>query len=299
MIPLSSWGENAKYFDIFGARIAYWVEGSLSQNKPWLLLIHGYPTSSWDWTAMWPQLAARFNLVALDMLGFGLSHKPSDIQYSVIQQAALHEALLQKLDIQKAHILAHDYGVSVAQELIARDQDDDLGFDLQSVCFLNGGLFPEQHRLRLVQKIGISPFGALLGLVINRSTFGKSLSDVFGAATKPSPSELDSHWALVCERNGHKIQHKLLHYIQDRKTNRARWVGGLKATKIPMRLINGALDPVSGEHLFHYYNEQIPNADAVLLKEIGHYPQTEDPNSVMEAFGAFHARLPQIYPMIS
>jgi pimeloyl-ACP methyl ester carboxylesterase len=58
-----------------------------------------------------------------------------------------------------------------------------------------------------------------------------------------------------------------------------------------LRLIDGGADPVSGAHLYHYYKEQIPNADAVLLERVGHYPQTEAPQAVVKAFLEFHARL--------
>jgi len=45
---------------------------------------------------------------------------------------------------------------------------------------------------------------------------------------------------------------------------------------------------VSGEHLYDYYLEMIPNADAVLLEDIGHYPHTEAPDRVLNAFFPFH-----------
>ncbi|MEK7266372.1 MAG: alpha/beta hydrolase, partial [Pseudomonadota bacterium] len=59
---------------------------------------------------------------------------------------------------------------------------------------------------------------------------------------------------------------------------------------IPLRLIDGGLDPVSGAHLYRHYKELVPNADAVLLEEIGHYPQMEAPGAVVDAFLEFHHR---------
>jgi pimeloyl-ACP methyl ester carboxylesterase len=58
-----------------------------------------------------------------------------------------------------------------------------------------------------------------------------------------------------------------------------------------MRLIDGGADPVSGAHLYHYYREQIPNPDAVLFDDIGHYPHTEAPERVLAAFLEFHRNL--------
>ena len=68
---------------------------------------------------------------------------------------------------------------------------------------------------------------------------------------------------------------------------RSRWVGALQNTSVPLRLINGVKDPVSGGHMADRYCELVPHPDVVRLKEIGHYPQVEDPQGVLDAFFAF------------
>ena len=55
------------------------------------------------------------------MIGFGWSDKPRNYAYSIMDQADLHEGLLSDLGVRKALVLAHDYGDTVAQELLARD----------------------------------------------------------------------------------------------------------------------------------------------------------------------------------
>ena len=65
----------------------------------------------------------------------------------------------------------------------------------------------------------------------------------------------------------------------------------MQFTRVPMRLINGPLDPVSGEHMARRYLELIPNPDVVLLPEIGHYPQVEAPDLVLQALYDFHVRV--------
>lgn len=291
MEPVAEWRGAAQHFNAKGHRIAFWTSPEADDQKPWLLLIHGYPTSSWDWSATWKRLEATFNLAALDMLGFGLSDKPKAIAYSLIDQADLQEALLERLGVGEAHLLVHDYGNSVGQELMARHNERSLSFSIKSLCFLNGGLFPEQHRPRLIQKIGVSPIGFLLSLVLTRARFGKSFSSIFGSRTKPSEDELDAHWTLICENGGRTIQHKLLRYMLERKAYRERWVGALMNAQIPLRLIDGGADPVSGKHLYDYYLKMVPSADAVLFEEIGHYPQCEAPDRTSDAFFDFHHRI--------
>jgi len=291
MKPLETWCASAQYFEAQGRRIAFWETQRPDDDKPWLLLIHGFPTSSWDWSSLWDQLEAQFNLAALDMLGFGLSEKPRDISYSIFDQADFQEALLERLGVGAAHLLVHDYGNTVGQELLARANEGSLSFALHSMCFLNGGLFPEQHRARLVQKLGLTPLGPLISAMLTRDKLRKSFDGIFGPETKASDEEIDGHWALMNESGGQRIFHKLLQYVPERKANRARWVGALQQTHIPLRQIDGGADPVSGKHLYDYYLEQVPHADAVLFDDIGHYPHTEAPERVLAAFMEFHDRM--------
>ncbi len=291
MQNLDEWRGGAQFMNFGDQRIAWWAHEDPGADKPWLLLIHGYPTSAWDWTALWPALTERFNLLALDMLGFGLSDKPSKHRYSIFGQADLQEALLEHVNVAETHLFVHDYGNTVGQELIARHNEKSLSVSIKSAVFLNGGIFPEQHRARLSQKLGLTPLGPLLGKMMNRDRFRAAFDEVFGPNTKASDLEITNHWKLICENDGPAVLHKLLQYIPERRANRSRWVGALQETTIPMRLIDGGFDPVSGEHLYHHYRQEIPDADAVLLEDIGHYPHTEAPERVLEAFLAFHDNL--------
>ncbi|WP_425409726.1 alpha/beta fold hydrolase [Hyphococcus sp.] len=288
MKPLKSWRASAQYMNINGAQIAWWTSKNPNEDKPWLLLIHGFPTSSWDWTGVWPELEKHFNLAALDMLGFGLSDKPAHIKYSIFNQADLQEALLEFFGVSEAHLFVHDYGNTVAQELLARANEGALSFAIRSIVFLNGGLFPEQHRARPVQKLALTPLGALIGAALSRDKLRKAFDQIYGPGTKAADAEIDAHWSLFEAGGGKRVFHKLMRYIPERKENRTRWVGALQNTHLPLRLINGGADPVSGKHLYDYYKEQIPNADTVLLEEIGHYPHTEAPARVADAFVQFH-----------
>lgn len=288
MKPIEQWCDDATLISAHGWKIASWAPNNPDPDKPWLLLIHGFPTSSWDWTRVWPALEKDFNLAALDMLGFGLSDKPKNITYHIANQADLQEVLLENLGVSEAHILAHDYGDTVAQELLARHNEGSLSFLLKSVCFLNGGLFPEQHRARPIQKLGLSPIGGLISYMLSRNSLRKGLDEVFGPETKASEEEIEGHWTLLNKNGGKRIFHKLLNYIPERITHRDRWVGAISETHVPICLIDGGFDPVSGKHLYEYFREKVPSAPAHLLPEIGHYPQTENPDSVTRLFFKFH-----------
>lgn len=282
------WKEKGSFFQHNGRPIFYRDEG----RGEVIVLLHGFPTSSYDWYKMWPALTEKNRVIAADFIGFGFSDKPSDYPYSIHDQADIIEELLSKLNVKSVRIIAHDYGVSVGQELIARANartTSPAGLKIESVVFLNGGLFPESHRPRFIQKLLASPFGGIVSSMLTENSFRKSFSEVFGPNTKPSDEELSAFWVIIQYNNGHKIYHRLIHYLKDREEHRDRWVGAIQKTKIPLRLINGPEDPVSGRHMTERYRELVPNPDVVFLDGIGHYPLTEAPLEVLKALNAFSA----------
>jgi len=88
--------------------------------------------------------------------------------------------------------------------------------------------------------------------------------------------------------------HKLIRYMRERRERRARWVGALQAGVVPLKLIDGAADPISGAHMAARYRELVPAADVTLLEGVGHYPQVEAPQQVLAAFEAFAARVSKL-----
>jgi pimeloyl-ACP methyl ester carboxylesterase len=288
-IPLCVWRKRSQTFVFRGQPIRYWTAG---QGEP-LLLIHGFPTASWDWHYLWQPLAQRYRVIACDMLGFGDSAKPINHTYSLLEQADLQQALLAHLQVeQPVHVLAHDYGDSVAQELLARHCEDRL--EIASCVFLNGGLFPETHRPVLMQKLLLSPLGWMIGRAFTRDALVKSFRQIFGPQTRPTESELDDFWSLVDSNRGPRIMHKLISYIPERRVQRDRWVAAMQRGEVPMRVIDGEVDPISGAHMVERYRELIPDADTVLLPGIGHYPQTEAPVQVLKHYLEFRER--QVLP---
>ncbi|VXB36643.1 alpha/beta fold hydrolase [Pseudomonas sp. 8O] len=283
-IALDEWRGQSQVLDFRGHRIRYWTAGD-TEAQP-LLLIHGFPSASWDWHRLWAPLAERYRVIACDMLGFGYSAKPRGHAYSLLEQADLQQALLAHIGEQRAlHVLAHDYGDSVAQELIARHQDGQL--QLASCVFLNGGLFPETHHPVRVQKLLLGPLGPLIGRLFSRRKLAQSFARIFGPHTQASEAELDALWQLVAYNNGPAVMHRLIRYMPERRQQRQRWVTAMQATALPMRVIDGAFDPISGAHMVARYRELIADADTVLLDGIGHYPQLEAPAAVLEHYLQF------------
>jgi pimeloyl-ACP methyl ester carboxylesterase len=283
---LNDWKESGKYFENKGLPVFY----HLSENRAEVLLcLHGFPASSFDYHKIWNELAQKFALLSFDMIGYGFSAKPTNFGYTTFDQTNVLQALLEHLEIKRVHILAHDYGNTITQELLARDEEKRLGFSIASVCMLNGALFPETHRPILAQKILISPLGALFGRLISDAVFKKSLATVFGTATQPTAEELEDFAQLFKTNGGKRIAHKLIRYMTERARYRERWVGALGKMTQPFRMINGSEDKVSGKHLVERFRELFPaQNDIVELENIGHFPHWEAPEVVLNNFFEFH-----------
>jgi pimeloyl-ACP methyl ester carboxylesterase len=292
---LAAWREDGAHFDYLGHEVFHRVGGS---GEP-LLLIHGYPFGSWDWHRVWDRLTERFRVIAPDMLGLGFSAKPTRYRYTVARHADMHEALLAHLGIGACHVLAHDLGDSVAQELLAR-QESKLApvgkVAIRSLALLNGGLFHEAYQPRLIQRLlSTTPLGTLASraprLLLGDRVLERTLAELFGPDTAPTPRELRQFVELLDWNDGRRVTHQVGRFILDRELQRDRWVDAMRRTPIPMRLIDGPADPNSGRHMAERYAELVPHADVVMLDDrIGHWPQLEDPQGVLAALEEFWER---------
>ncbi|MEO6590528.1 MAG: alpha/beta hydrolase [Pyrinomonadaceae bacterium] len=283
---LKDWKKSGDYFDYKSHKIFYRFEKS---GKETLLCLHGFPTASFDYHKIWNQLNKKFSLLSFDMIGYGFSAKPLSLDYTTFRQVDILESLIKHLKIEKLHLLAHDYGNTITQELLARAQEKRLKFSIETICFLNGALFPETHRPILTQKILISPVGFLFGRFISDAKFKKSLASVFGENTQPTESELNDFLELFRYNDGRRIAHKLIRYMTERTKYRTRWVGALELMKQPFLFINGLADPVSGAHLVRRFREILPEQkDIVELETVGHFPHFETPEIVLSKFFEFH-----------
>ena len=281
---LTNWLDSGKYFNYKRHQIFY-MEGGQGET---LLLIHGFPTASWDWHLLWEKLTEHYHVIAPDMIGFGFSDKPKKYHYCIMDQADLHEVMMEKMGIEKVHIFAHDYGDTVAQEMLARwllRKDTPIqALNIQSITLLNGGIFPEMHYPRAIQKILASPIGGLLAPFMGKSRLANTFKNIFGKNTQPTREEISEFWFLVAHKKGKYRIPRIIKYMQERRTFRERWVGALEQCPLPLFHVNGAADPISGRHTGEYFQKKVPQAKTAFLDGIGHYPQVEAPEEVLRYF---------------
>jgi pimeloyl-ACP methyl ester carboxylesterase len=251
---------------------------------PWMTLIHGFPTSSWDWAPIAPTLAKRHRVLTFDLLGFGDSDKPSGHDWSAFEQADIVAALWRHFGVEETRVVAHDVGMTVALELLARQGEGQLATRVSDYTLLNGGVYTGFHRPRPVQVWLQRPLiGSLIARLLSENRFGQALSEIFGPEHQPTAEELHQHWESVARRSGSKNYHRLIKYIPERRAHAVRWEAAVEQSEMPIRFVWGMADPVSGAHMAEVIRERRPGADIVELADVGHYPQLEAPDRVAAA----------------
>eukprot|EP00058_Branchiostoma_floridae_P017320 XP_002602808.1 hypothetical protein BRAFLDRAFT_281939 [Branchiostoma floridae] len=295
---LREWKQSGKFFSHGEFKVFYHDETGKGEAGEVVLCIHGFPSSSHDWVKVWDGLQGRFGrVIASDLLGFGFSDKPLDHNYSIFEQASIIEQLLETLEVKEVYILSHDYGDTVALELLRRFLDRQKSSEksaahlrIRSVCLMNGGFLPETITFQWVQYLLTTSLGPYLSRLSNflPFTFKQGISKVYGPDTKPSPAEYDDHQTLLRWNDGHLAMGSISQYQNERVAHRERWVEAVQQSTIPVHLIYGPADPVNTPVLLDRYRELFPRAtDTVLNSKIGHYPHVEDPQSVLTAFFNF------------
>lgn len=241
-----------------------------------ILLLHGYPSSSFDYRGVIPHLVGRAWLT-LDFLGFGLSDKPRPHSYSLFEQADLVQQVVAEVTEGPVELIAHDMGTSAATELLARDLDGRLPFDLQRAVITNGSVILERASLRPVQKILRGPLGPVVARFANRRMFTRGFARLFTDNHPLSPEEADAQWALMSNNDGAKIAHLLISYLDERVTNASRWHGAVRDWSKPLGFLWGLDDPVATIAVLDGLRELRPSAPVIELPGVGHYPQVEVP----------------------
>lgn len=235
-----------------------------------------------DWLKIVPAFSDK-RVIVLDLLGFGASDKPRTT-YSYRVQVDLVLALLEELHLTNVTLVSHDYGVSIAQEILALEAEGLTRISIENSIFLNGGIYPDLHRQQCVHKVLQTP---LLGRWVASLTSAKSLQSgltrVAGSNYPWSIEDVRSHFRGMRHGSGQSVIPRLLHYIGDREENAKRWVSTLRQSVPKVGFVWGPEDPVSGAHIARQIRSDFPGDQLIVLKGVGHYPHWEAPEMTAQA----------------
>jgi pimeloyl-ACP methyl ester carboxylesterase len=276
---VEAWRERGSSEEVAGHRIhVFRREG----GEPLLLLLHGFPSSSYDWRLLLEEEAERA-VLAFDCLGFGLSDKPADHDYTLVGQADIAEELVRRHHDGPVFIVGHDMGTSVATELMARDIDGDLEMNVRGALLFNGSMIQGAASPTLGQKLLRGPLGGLFARLSSERFFRQQFGSIFSEDHPLTDEEAEDQWCLIAHNGGRRLGHRLISYMDERERRAERWHGALRDWEKPLHLAWGMADPVATENVLDGVLRLRPAAPVIRFEELGHYPQIEDPNRLAGA----------------
>ena len=268
------WKNRGQFININGHSI-FMIDQGFSDEV--LVILHGYPTSSFDYYKVLPELTKKYRVIIHDHMGFGFSDKPKKYSYSLIDQADIALQLWKHLKLKDVTLLAHDYGTSVATEIIARHNNEKIDVKITELILCNGSMHIELAKMRTIQKLLKGKFGKYIAMFTNFTIFSKNLRSVFFNKSKVSADELHHMWQQIEYNKGKKVIHLISRYNNERFTHWNRWIGALKETLIPTKIVWATEDPVAVKEMAELLTKEIPNNRLFWLKNCGHFPMLENP----------------------
>jgi pimeloyl-ACP methyl ester carboxylesterase len=272
---IREWQTNGETIQIGAHRI---FTTAIGRGEP-VLVLHGFPTASYDYARIVPLLCDRYRLILLDFLGYGFSDKPRSHDYSLFEQADIAQAAADHYGMKRGYLITHDMGNSVALEILKRG-----ALPITKLVMLNGSVLLKYYRPLIAQRLLLNPVtGSLITSLrlMNRAAFARQFGSVF--AQPPPDEEIDAFWSLIRYNNGMRIYHRLIRYLNERKIYEYSWLDALQKHTAPLMVIWGQRDPVSVPRIAEAIVERRPDATYIPFDTIGHYPQWEAPERTTEA----------------
>jgi len=295
---LSTWKNSGEYIFYSSFQHQLFVKqlgNSNASTEKTLLLIHGFPESSYSYHAVLDGLLEKFDRIILfDMLGYGLSDKPTkNYTYSLFEQADTVFEVWKHFNIKGGHLLSHDMGDSVSTEIVARHENGLMpawfSEGLQSLTFTNGSMVLELASLRITQKILLSNYGYLMKSLSTFTIFNQQIRSAHGNENL-SADEINVLWEANTLQDGHKKSYLTIKYLNDRKRfEKTRWLPALAQTKLPIHICWGNEDAVAKVEMAHYLKEKIcKNATLTIMEGLGHFCQLGSPEKWVKYVSNFY-----------
>ena len=274
--------ENAGHADV---TVRVQVRGD--RDRPALVLVHGYPTSSYDFHRVVSLLEDDHLLCLVDLPGYGLSDKPrGDYRYSILDDARLVDHLVRTtFGLDRFTLVTHDRGDSVGLALLDLVRTEGAPYDVTGLVMLNGNVWLPLAQLTGIQKALLSPVaGPPLSRLLPTRVFAR------GLARRTCTPALDAEETAAIEgmlahQDGMRVQHRLIQYLHERRVHEAAWLESLAAGPVPTSVVWGELDTIAPPRVAelvwteHLQGRQVPSA-SWRIPTANHYPQLDRPEVV-------------------
>jgi len=276
---------NFLYLEDQDFNVHYLQAGTHANNKEVILLVHGWPTSSFLYRHMMMPLTQFNNVIALDLPGFGLSDKDPNARYSFKYHSAIIDSLLCKLNIERVHLVVHDLGGPIglwwakqhskkvaSYLLLDTIVYDDFSWAVKlfvSMTLIPGikNWFSRSGGIKFSMKLGVK----------NKHRMSKPVIQAYQA---PFKSKEDRQSLL---RTAHKLH---INGFKDVAKH-------MESMDQPLCMIYAEDDVILPEvqDTFSRLKKAHPTADLHAIPECGHFLQEDCPNEVLQPMLAFYQRL--------
>ena len=243
-----------------------------------VLLLHGYPTSSYLWRNVLPAIdAVGARAVAPDLPGFGDSDP--DLPGTWERQVANVERFRCALELDRVILVVHDWGGLIGLRW-ACDNPHAVG----ALVITDTGFFPDGRWHGMAQSLRTEGEGEQLLANVNRNLFGMALRQI---SPKVPDDALDEFWKAYGSDDRRRNQLDLYRSGDFEKLEPYR--GKLRALGVPAKIIWGAKDefaPIGGAYRF---KKELPDAELAVLDDAGHFLMEDDPQRVAREIAEFVA----------
>ncbi len=280
-----AWRRRGRLRSLCGHRIfTIDVPATGIEVRPPLLVLHGFPTSSFDFHRVVDRLAEDRRVLLFDMLGYGLSDKP-DLAYTFDLQADIAMTLLADLGVDRLGLLTHDVGDTVGGELLARHLEGGWTVEITDRVMTNGSIYQRLVHLSVGQEFLLAlPDQKLpVDAALDRAAVLAGVAATFSPATAVDDDELAAQWEMIAHSDGHLLLPRLIRYIEERRRHESRYTGAIEAHPSPLVVVWGVDDPIAVPAMADALVHARPDLRLRLLDGVGHYPMVEAPDRLVDA----------------
>jgi len=278
-----TWISTLEENEAYGELNIFTIQKGNPEN-PAILMIHGYPTMSFDFYDVVDLLSDDYYVCAIDTIGYGLSDKPKDgYTYSIEDDAKLVDYYITDiLKLKEFTLLTHDKGDSVGLSLLSLYKNQDF-YTINHHIITNGNIYLPLANLTSYQKLLLDEtFGTLATRYVNGELLAKGLNKQ--AHTIPEKEDkINAVASIIDYQDGGEVQHSTIQYLNQRMQYEEIWLDNLKNSDIPTTLFWGTEDKIAPVAVADYvwqavlkdrstesYYWRLPNADHYLMNDNPH-----------------------------
>ncbi len=269
------WAQRGRFIRLAEGHRIFTVQDG---HGPDLVLVHGFPSTSHDFAAALPLLTPRFRVTTWDHLGFGFSDKPAgEVSYSLLDQGRRAGEIVRALGVERARVVGHDMGLTIAVEMLCRQEEGTLGFDMDALVLCNGSHLIELAKVTALQHAIMSDDGAAaFASSFDPERFAQGLKFVWADASRTPEVDIRAIAYWVAMNGGLDIIGRIARYNLERSWYADRWRPILTRTAVPIGVVWGDRDPIAVLEIAQRLAE-MSRAPLIVLEGVGHYPQMEAP----------------------